>query len=423
MRGLGLLALKSAWARRLTLGIVLAAIVLASMVLLAVERLRSDAKASFAQSIAGVDLVVGARSSPIQLMLYAVFRSGSATQNMSMTRFDQWAQHPSVAWAIPLSLGDSHQGFPVLGTTPTYFTHLRYGAQQSLALAQGRAFGNTLDSVFETVLGANVAAELGYQLGDQITLSHGLSIHGPEHSDKPFKVVGILAATGTPVDRSVHVSLEAITAIHLDWVGGAPLPGLRIAPEQARKFNLRPTHITAMLVGLQHRPDVFQLQRLIQNDTTEPLMAVMPGIALDELWQTVGMVENILFLVSALVVLMGLSGLCATMLAGLNERRRELAILRTLGASPRDALLMLLAEGAVITSLGVVLGYALLHGLVEWLRPVLQSQWGITLLPRAPSEAEYLIMLGILLAGVLVSLLPGWRAWRLSLADGLNPPH
>ncbi len=417
MKAVLLLALKSAWARRLTLGIALIAIALASALLLAVERVRHDARQSFTQSISGVDLVVGARTGGVQLMLYAVFHSGNATNNIRWDSFEAIATHPAVAWAVPLSMGDSHRGYPVVGTRADFFEHFRYAAGQPLAFATGKPFA----AVFETVLGSEVAQSLGYRTGDRITLTHGMAELGADHADKPFAIVGVLAPTGTPVDRTVHVSLEAITAIHLDWAGGAPLPGLNIPAEQVRKFDLQPKEITALLVGLKSRADVFRLQRHINAYKGEPLLAVLPGVALDELWQTLAMVERTLFVLSALVVLVGLAGLTATLLAGLNERRRELAILRALGASPQAIFLMLTVEGLLVTALGMLAGAALLAAGIATLAPLAQAHFGVNLALRPPSGSELALLAAILATGLLASLVPGWRAWRMSLADGLTP--
>ncbi len=413
------LALKSAWARRLTLGIVVCAIALSTALLLAVERVRSDARQSFSQTVSGVDLVVGARTGSVQLMLYAVFHSGSATNNIRWDSVEVLAAHPAVDWAIPLSLGDSHRGFPVLGTTVAYFEHFRHGDRQALAFAAGRPFSE----VFEAVVGSAVAAELGYRVGDRITLAHGMAELGPEHADKPFTIVGVLAPTGTPVDRTVHISLEAITALHLDWAGGAPLPGLAIPAEQVKKFDLQPREITALLIGLKSRADVFRLQRHINGYRGEPLLAVMPGVALDELWQTLGMIERTLLALSALVVVIGLAGLMATLLAGLNERRRELAILRALGAGPGALFLMLTAEGLLVTVLGELFGCALLAVGLFFGAPLLQTQFGITLGGQLFAGNEILLLQSVLATGLLASLVPGWRAWRMSLADGLTPKN
>jgi putative ABC transport system permease protein len=412
------LALRSAWNRRLTLGMTLAAVALSALLLLGVERLRNELRASFAMSVSGVDLVVGARGSPVQLMLYSVFRMGEVAQNMSWASAQWLAQHPAVAWTVPVSLGDSHRGFPVLGTTAGYFEHFRYGDRRALAFAAGDRFGR----LYEAVLGAEVAERLGYAMGQKITLAHG-SGEGPgaEHGDKPFTVVGILARTGTPVDRTVHVSLESMEALHLDWVGGAPTPGLSIPAPLARKFDLTPKAVTAVLVGLENRAAVFALQRELNSRREEALMGVLPGVALDELWQLVAVAERYAQLVSMMVVAVGLTGLIAVILAGLNERRRELAILRSVGARPRDIFALLALEGAALAVLGAALGAALVALLVALLAPWLQANYGLALRGGLPAPAEWRLLAGIIAVGTAASLLPGWRAYRLSLADGMTP--
>jgi putative ABC transport system permease protein len=416
------IALKSALNRRGTLSLVLLSIALATTLLLTLERLRTDIRESFSLSVSGTDLVVGARTSPIQLMLYAVFRVGGATNTMRMDSVQAVAQHRAVAWVVPLALGDSHRGRPVLGTTAAYFDRYAYGDQQKLVLAEGRAFAGTLDGLYEAVIGAEVAQSLGYRLGQQIVLAHGnAGVLAKEHADKPFTVVGVLARTGTPVDRTVHVSLEAIEAIHLDWAGGAPIPGMAIAPEHARKFDLAPKQVTAALVGLKNRVAVFNVQRFVAGYEGEALLAVLPGVALDELWAVVGPGEQALLVISAMVALVSLASLVAVVLAGLNERRRELAVLRAVGAGPRHVLLLLAAEGAIVTAGGVLLGVVATVAAVLFAAPLLQQQFGITLSATAPTAAQWGLLAAVLAAGMLASLVPGWRAYRLSLADGLSP--
>ncbi|MDZ7590811.1 MAG: ABC transporter permease [Rubrivivax sp.] len=422
------IAARSAWNRRGTLALVVLSIALATALLLGLERLRNDIRGSFTQSVSGTDLIVGARTGPVQLMLYAVFRVGGATNNISMDSVRAVAAHRAVAWTVPIALGDSHRGHPVLGTTPDYFTHFAYGDRQPLGLAQGRAFSGTLDGLYEAVLGAEVAQQLGYLLGQRITLTHGMSAGGgeggglaTEHADKPFTVVGVLARTGTPVDRTVHVSLQAIEAIHLDWAGGAPLPGVSIAPEQARKFSLEPKQVTAVLVGLKNRVAVFNVQRFVADYEGEPLLAVLPGVALDELWAAVGLGERALLAMSGLVALVSLASLVAVVLAGLNERRRELAVLRAVGAGPRHVLALLATEGALVTLSGAVLGATAAAVAVLAAGPWVQQRFGITLQATAPTVEQWALFAAVLLAGMLASLVPGWRAYHLSLADGLTP--
>ena len=410
--------LRSAWNRRLTLGLAVLSIALSVLLLLGVERLQQAARDSFTQSVSGTDLVVGPRASPVQLLLYAVFRLGEPTDDMSWNSYRQLAQHPAVAWTIPLALGDSHHGFAVLGTDGNYFRHFRYGDKQPLAFAAGQPF----NAIFDAVIGAEVASSLGYKLGDKIVLSHGsghVELH--EHDDKPFRVVGILGRTGTPVDRSVHVGLAAIEAIHLDWQGGAPLPGFSIPAQYVQKFNLTPKHLTAALVGLKNRGGVFRMQRFVNNYRDEPLVAVMPGVALDQLWQLLAVAEQTLRMISLLVLATGFCGMIAVLLASLNERRRELAILRSVGAGAGTLLSLLLAEGALVMLAGCVLGVVCLWALSLGAGPQIAARFGI-LLPGTPLTLAEVRWLGWVIAGgAAASLLPGWRAYRLSLADGLTP--
>lgn len=411
------IAWKSAWNRRFTLALTVFSIALATLLLLGVERIRTELRENFASAVSGTDLIVGARTGSTQLLLYSVFRIGSATNNIGWKSVQALEAHPGVAWVVPISLGDSHRGFAVLATTPAYFEHFRYGDRQALKLQEGQPFSG----LFDAVVGADVAEQLGYHVGRKITLAHGSGELTPEHADKPFTVVGILARTGTPVDRTVHIGLAAMEAIHLEWVGGAPMPGVKIPAEQVRKFDLTPKNVTAALVGLKNRAAVFAVQRWVQTYPEEPLMAILPGVALDELWQVVGVGEKALLALSGLVGIVSLAGLVSVVMAGLNERRRELAVLRAVGASLRHVLALLALEGALVTVLGVALGALLAVAGIAALGPWLQTHYGLALRLSAPTLNEGLLVAALLAAGWLASLLPGVRAYRLSLADGLSP--
>ena len=418
MKAMLWLALQSAWNRRHTLGLTLVALSLSVAMLLGVERAREAARQGFAQSIAGTDLIVGARGSPVQLLLYSVFRLGEASHDMSWSSFQRLRDDPAVAWVIPLTLGDSHQGFPVLGTNKDYFEHLRYGDQLPLALASGRRF----EQLFEVVIGAEVARQLGYKLGDRLALSHGQGTEAlASHEDLPFEVVGVLARTGTPVDRTLHVSLQALEAIHLGWQGGAPLPGLSIPARFVQKFDLEPKRVTAALVGLENRAGVFRLQRALHQYPGEALQAVLPGVALDQLWNLLGVVEQTLAGVSLLVLAMGLSTMVAIVWAGLGERRRELAILRSVGAGRRHIVALLALEGLLLSLAGALLGYGLLGLAAQAAAGWTQSELGLTLPAWGTPARELRLLASVLLAGLCASLLPAWRAARLTLSDGLMP--
>ncbi|UFH48966.1 ABC transporter permease [Pseudomonas sp. KNUC1026] len=413
------LALASLANRRFTAFLTAFAIALSVCLLLAVERVRTEARASFAATLSGTDLVVGARSGSVNLLLYSVFRIGNATNNIRWDSYQHYAQDPRVKWAIPLSLGDSHRGYRVLGTDHNYFEHYEYGHHQHLALAEGRPFA---DDPFEVVLGAEVAEALHYHLGDKVVLAHGVStISLVKHDDKPFTVVGVLKRTGTPVDRTLHISLGGMEAIHIDWQNGVPARGEgRVSAEQARHMDLTPNAITAFLLRLNSKVTTFTLQREINDFRGEPMMAILPGVALQELWSLMGTAEQALFVVSAFVVLTGLIGMLTAILTSLNERRREMAILRSVGARPWHIAGLLVAEASALAVVGIAAGVALLYACIAGAQGYVQAQYGIYLPLSLPSAYE-LSLLGLILGcAVLMGTVPAWRAYRQSLADGLS---
>jgi putative ABC transport system permease protein len=411
------LALHSLWHRRGSVLLTVATIALSVALLLGVERLASESRRSFASTVAGTDLLIGARSGPVNLLLYAIFHVGDATNNVSWQSYREIARMPEVAWTIPISLGDSHRGFRVMGTTPDFFAHYRYGDRRPLAFAAGGAVAD----VYDAVLGARVAAKLHYGLGRKIVLTHGTGVGAlMSHADKPFRVVGILAPTGTPVDDTVVVGLDGIEAIHIDWHAGVRLPGAEIDATQARLADLTPKTITAFLVGLHSRMSVFAVQRAVDDYEDEPLLAVLPGVALQQLWSLVGVAENALRAISAMVVAVGLCGMLAALLTMLGERRREMAILRAVGARPMAIFGLLVAEAGMLGLAGIVVGVILLYIGMAFARPLFASMAGIELSLSAPSALEWALLGAVLLASLLAGCIPAWIAYRRNLADGLQ---
>ena len=411
------LSAASLWNRRSTAALTVLGVALSAAMLLGVEKLRRDARDAFANTLSGTDLVVGARSGSVQLLLYSVFRIGNATNNISWESYRALDRHRSVAWTVPVSLGDSHRGFRVMGTTLAYFERYRYAGDEELELAEGRVF----DDVFDTVLGAEVAARLGYALGDEIVVTHGGGAIGiVSHDDKPFRVVGILARTGTPVDRTVHVSLEGIEAMHVDWASGVRIPGRAVSAEQARAMDLTPKSVTAVLVGLKSRVAVFRVQRFVNEYREEPLLAILPGVALQELWDLMGVAENALRVVSITVVISGLLGMLTVILASLESRRREMAVLRSVGARPVHVFGLFMSEAALLALIGAGAGLALLQVAVAVTRPFAARMYGLYLPLGAPPPADLALLGLVVAAGFLVGAVPALRAYRLSLADGLS---
>ncbi|MEZ9839219.1 ABC transporter permease [Vibrio sp. 10N.261.52.C11] len=410
------LALKSVLNRKATAILTILTVAVSVILLLGVERVRTEAKSSFANTISGTDLIVGGRSGQVNLLLYSVFRIGNATNNIDWKSYEEFSQHNAVKWAIPISLGDSHKGFRVMGTNHSYFENYRYGSKQLLTFQQGKEF----EQLFDVVIGADVAKKLDYKIGDQIILAHGISdVAFSRHDNLPFKIVGILAPTGTPVDKTVHVSLEAIEAIHVGWESGANL-GHTPNAEALKQRDFQPKQITAMMVGLKSKIQTFALQREINNYRQEPLSAIMPGIALHELWGMMAVAEQALLIVSGFVVVAGLLGMLSSLLTSLQERRREMAILRAMGARPPHVFGLLISEASALTFLGITLGVAVLFALIAVVAPIVQQSYGINISISAITPHEWKLLMLVQIAGIIIGFIPAFRAYRQSLSDGMT---
>ncbi|MYE49150.1 MAG: FtsX-like permease family protein [Gammaproteobacteria bacterium] len=401
------LVFKSLLNRRATAILTVASIAVSAGLLSIVDRVRTDTQTSFANTISGTDLIVGARSGDLNLLLYSVFRIGNPTNNVTWNSYETIGDRPEVDWTIPFSLGDAHRGYRVLGTDLGYFSHYRYADRRSLAFDEGGPF----TSATEAVIGAEVAERLGYDIGRQIVVSHGLADTSfLTHDEDPFTISGILARTGTPVDRTVHISLGGMDLIHT--AGGAD----RVVPPVA---GYEPEEITAFLIGLKSRTAIFALQRYVNEFENEPMTAVIPGVALQQLWGLVRVAEYALLGVSAMVVLASVLGLLATLLVSLNERRREMSVLRSVGARPGHIFALLLSEAAMLAFLGAFSGLVLVQFGILAIRQFALSEFGIQLSVQWRAFDLY-VLAGILVIAVIVSVIPAWRAYRNSLADGLT---
>jgi putative ABC transport system permease protein len=438
------LARRSLFNRRVTAGLTVLTIGLSVALLLGVETVRSGARLSFTNTISSTDLIVGARTGPTQLLLYSVFRIGNATNGISYESYEEVASWPNVAWAVPLSLGDSHRGFRVLGTTDEYFSYYRYGRKQPLAFAEGAPFADAHDAV----IGADVADALGYSIGSSLVVAHGLdSLGQTDHDDEPFHVTGVLARTGTPIDRTVHVSLQAIEQIHDGWEDGMPprpghdilrehehdmeaeppaiedgmppRPGHDIEREHEHDMEAEPLAITAILLGVTSKLATLDIQRKVNTYEVEPLLAILPGATLQELWDSIGTLESALLAISVMVVGTGLLGMMTVSLAALNERRREMAILRSVGARPAHIFGLLVLESGILALAGALAGLAMLYALLGVLQPFIQASFGLHLTIDAPSLWQWTVLGLVVLAGCLAGIIPATRAYRNTLADGL----
>lgn len=433
---LSTIAIESLKRRKTTAILTLLSITISISLLLCVDIIRSQVKTSFTRTVSGVDLIVGAPSGQLNLLLSSVFNIGTPTKGIEFKSIAALQSNKQVSWLIPLSLGDTHRGFRVVGTTNSFFDHFKYGDMQSLEMAAGSAFTQPLS----TVVGADIAKSLRYKVGDKIIISHGLgSVSFNNHDDHPFTISGIVKKTGTPVDKAVYVTLQGLEEAH---TGSKHSPTSMLGRKSADKANehehehehdehtkehaaynseaFTPESVSVVMLGLKHRVTALQLQYQINQSKQEPLMAILPGMALAELWQIMGNVESLLLGLSGLIVICALIGLATMLLATMRERYQEIAVLRTIGAGPFTLLLLIQIEAMLLTIVSAALSLGLVAGLMSALKPWLSSTYGLFLSSPLFGQSSIIIILLILGCTYLVSLFPAVAAYRRGLHAGLN---
>ncbi|MFC0446510.1 ABC transporter permease [Pseudidiomarina halophila] len=430
------LALASLWNRRGSVWLTIVAIAVSTLLLLGVERIRVQTQENFANTISGTDLIVGARTGSTELLLSSVFHIGNLSNTLSWESYLYLQQLPSVEWHIPMAMGDSVQGLPVIATTDALFEHFQYGSKQPLRFARGADFSShTTPTV--AVLGAEAAAELQLNVDDPVTISHGTGdISFSTHDAHPFTVAGVLARTGTPIDRGVFIPLAGQGLVHGEYQpedehadehagdhahDNDSAHDYAHADSQQGESAAPPVYtLSAVLLGLENRAFALRLQRMINTYDEEALSAIMPGLALQNFWRTLNLFERALMTISVLVVITGLLGMLTTLLASLRERRREMAVLRSIGAGPVTILGLLVCEAAAVTILGTALGTGALYAVLVLGADMLQNTLGIQVTASLLTLREIYLLAAIIGAAIVLSFYPAWRAYRNALADGLT---
>jgi putative ABC transport system permease protein len=409
------LAYESLRSRKFTTGLTVFSIALSVLLLVSVDRIRQGTETGFEGTLSQTDLVVGARGGSLPLLLYAVFHIGTANNEISWDSYQHFAHHPAVLWTIPLSMGDSHRGFRVVATDDNFYEHYRYRGDHSLQLAQGVR----PEGIFDAVLGSAAASQLHYHLGQKIVLSHGLQGSFLNHTADPYTAVGILARTATPVDRAIYITLWGDEAMHLGWENGAP-PLEPIPESQIHKSDLHIKTISAFLLRTKSRIGTLFLQREINTYKPEPLTAIIPAMTLEDLWSVLSAADIALSLVSGAVLVVGLLVMLTALYTALNERRREIAVLRSLGLHARQIFMLFILESTLISGAGAVLGVAAAYAVLYAVRVPVENRYGIPLAMVGVSSRVVCYMIAVVVAGALLGFIPAIRAYRNALVDGLS---
>ena len=444
MIGVMTLAIRSLWHRRLATAMTVVAISLSVALFVGVNKTREATRDAFGGAISRVDLIVGPRTGTLSLLLYSVFHVGSPTHNISMKAVQYAASKPQVEWVVPFSLGDGFRGYPVLGTTQEFFARYKFRDAETIRFIDGKAFAGDA----EAVIGSDVAQSLGLKLTDKIVLSHGHTEYGDgfeKHDDHPFTVIGITATTGTPIDRTIFVSLVGLGEIHR---GIGESIGSNKAREAEDDHNhnqdmaqeahadhdehahgsfaekdgqIVVTSVSGFFLGAKNRMESLNLQSDLNTWKDEALLAILPGVAMAELWKNLSIFETAMSVVSFSVVITGVLGLFVSLLILSGQRQREMMVLRAVGAGPKTIFMLLAGEAVCLVFAGIALGLGVMYGAMWVLGPWIEKKFAVTIALSGVGTYDLMFSAGLLLVGALVGVLASVTAYRAAMYDGLAP--
>ena len=412
------LLLKSMRSRIIPTSLVTISLMASMVLLLSIERIQQGTEEGFNQSISGVDAIIGPRSSSLELVLYTVFHLGRPTNNITTKTINDVKQRSDISWLVPIALGDSHRGYRVIATEPNYFQHIRYGNNQPLTFSKGAPF----TELSEATLGSDVAEKLNYSVGSEIQITHGsIESIGSKHDDFSFTVTGVLNKTGTPIDQAVFLDLKGYELLHLGWKSGKKVFSLEdIDLSSLPPDALNPKTVTAAFVGLKSKLTIFNFSKNIREYPEEAISAVIPGIALSELWSIVGLVDKGFQLLSWIIIAISLIAMVTLIIASLDNRKQEMTIYRANGASPKFLAAMVICESLVIGLVAIIGAIILVTAVTYFATSQLNLALGISPSFKWISLDEIKVFGIILLSGVLSSLIPAAMVFRKNLHQALS---
>lgn len=396
---LPLLVYRSLRQHALSTVVTAASIALAAGLLMTVWVVKTQARAAFADTTSGFDAVLGARGSRLQLVLNALFHLDASPGNIPESEYEKIRRHPAVKFAVPIAVGDSHAGWRIVGTTPELFgVELPDGRSYQLEPG-GRLFE---PGTHEAVIGSVVAERLGWDVGSHFHPEHGLAAEGAHEHEEDYTVVGRLQPTNTPVDRVI-------------WI---PLRGVQTMSGHSEQAS---SEISAVLLQFRAPTAGMMLDRQINRTGGTLTLAFPVGAVVAELFNRMGWIERLLGLVAYLVALVAAASVLASIHSSMHARRRDLAILRALGARRRTLFGMVVSEAAVIGALGSVIGLGVYVILLGGVAQVLRAQTGVALDVTFVEPVLWRVPLGLTALAALAGLVPAWAAYRTPVADNLAP--
>jgi putative ABC transport system permease protein len=411
MRTLLFLVLRSLRQHALSTAVTAGAAALACGLVLAVFNVTAQAKDAFVRD-PGFDAVLGAKGSPLQLVLNTVFHLETSPGNIPWTLYEEFKRDPRVETAIPYAVGDNYRGFRIVGTTPGIF-EVEYAQGRRHALKEGRLFKTANQ---EAVLGSFVAEATGLKLNDKFHPAHGTGEEGHEHEDV-YNVVGILAPSNTPADRVVWIPIEGIFRMDGHVLRGS---GEDHQVEPGEEIGDEHKEVSAVLLRFKGEAAGFALA-IKARESKVATLAWPIATVMQDLFDKLFWFVRILEVVSYLVVGVSMGGILASLYNTMNERRREFAILRALGARRATVFLSVVSEAAAIGAAGAILGFLVYALVLAAASHTLRAETGVVLDPLAYHPVLWAAPLGIVALGAVSGLLPAWKAYRTDVATNLAP--
>lgn len=408
-----------------------------------------ESEHTFSQKDTGYEIIVGAKGSPLQLVLNTMYHIGTPTGNISLDVYERFKKDRRVKSLLPMVFGDNVGGYKVIGTSPDFFSTFQYRKDRSVQIQQGRAFAHE----FEVVIGSESAHGLGVRCGDSVIVRHGLSTDDAgAHNHGKMPIVGILAPTGTAIDRGVYMTMRTVWDIHyheyqqqqeqaeqaLQSAEQAQSSTPSSSPKKKDPEGNHQDHhesddhnhahhqipqdfttVTAIAVKLGS-PIFFESFVRSVNEGTSA-QAALPVFEMMNLFAIVGNINGVLFAVAGLTIIIGALSIVAALYNSLNERKREIAIMRSLGAHRKTIVMLILSEAGSIGFFGAILGVLSAHILAIVLRPYIAQRIGASIEVQLWYPQVWLLVVYVLLFTLCIACIPAWKAYRTAVADHLNP--
>jgi putative ABC transport system permease protein len=413
--GLGMIVRRSLRQHMLSTVVTVVSVALGVGLVMSVFSLSTQSRKAFAGGPAGFDAVLGARGSQLQLVMNTVFHLETSPGNIPWAMYDEVARNPAVEVAIPYAVGDNYRGFRIVGTTPEIFTRFEYQAGQKLTPRKG---GRVFDpELREAVVGSTVAIQTGLRVGSQFNPVHGFGSKGKEH-DTDYTVVGILESTNSPSDRVIWIPIDGIFRMEDHVLLGA---GTRYVPKPGVEIPVEHKEVSAVMLKLNDDAAGFMLQSAVNRQGKVATLAWPIDQVIADLFNKLGWVTEVLRLVAYLVMVVAAGSILASIYNTMNERRREFAILRALGARRSTVFSVIVLESATIALLGSLAGLGVYLAILGGAGAIVREQTGVVLELFQFHPVLVLAPVGMTLLGALAGLLPAFKAYSTDVARNLLP--